>query len=222
MHRRSPSSVVAGLPRPPRARLHLPSSAASSSILHFAPSPPRGSSRQRQQATAATAPFPQPPSSTLARQHNSCPHRCSSALAFVTSKEKDSDLARRFDVLKSCAAAMDELEARFAALKGAAVGPEKDARVRLEDLGGESSEDEADEVDKVMRWAMDAACLDVAAAGADGKAKKRADDDKEEEEKGEKSSVSSEDDDDEDERLRLEMARKKMAKIKSKNKWFFL
>jgi len=48
---------------------------------------------------------------------------------------------------------MDELEAWFAALKGAAVGPEKETRVRLEDLGGESLEDEADEVDKVMRWA---------------------------------------------------------------------
>ncbi|XP_066351799.1 uncharacterized protein [Miscanthus floridulus] len=144
----------------------------------------------------------------------------------------DSDLARRFDALKSRAAApklkpagggMDELEARFAALKGAA-GPEKDTRVRLEDLGGDSSEDEADEVDKVMRWAMDAARLDVAAAGAGGKAKKRADDEEEEVEKDEKSSVSSEDDDDEeDERLRLEVARKKeMAKTKSKNKWFFL
>ncbi|EES13345.1 hypothetical protein BDA96_07G041000 [Sorghum bicolor] len=151
----------------------------------------------------------------------------------------DSDLARRFDALKSRAAApkptpagagagaavggMDELEARFAALKGAAAGPEKETRVRLEDLGGESSEDEADEVDKVMRWAMDAARLDVAAAGtAGGKAKKRADD--EEEEKDEKSSVSSEDEEeDEEERLRLEMARKKeMAKTKSKNKWFFL
>ena len=50
-----------------------------------------------------------------------------------------------------------------------------------------SSEDEADEVDKVMRWAMDAAWLDVAAAGtAGGKAKKHADD---VEEKDEKSSV---------------------------------
>lgn len=139
----------------------------------------------------------------------------------------DSDLARRFDALKSRAAAapkpkpagMDELEARFAALKGAA-GPEKDTRVRLEDLGGESSEDEADEVDKVMRWAMDAARLDVAAAGAGGKAKRA--DDEEEEEKDEKSSVSSEDEE-EDERLKLAMAGKKeMAKTKSKNKWFFL
>lgn len=148
----------------------------------------------------------------------------------------DDDLARRFDALKSRAAAapkqkpagagaaaggMDELEARFAALKGAA-GPEEEARVRLEDLGGESEEDEADEVDKMMRWAMDAARLDVAAAGAGGKAK-RADDD--EEEKDEKSSVSSEEDeDDDDERLQLEMARKRkeMAKSKPKNKWFFL
>lgn len=155
----------------------------------------------------------------------------------------DSDLARRFDALKSRAAApnpkppgagagaalggMDELEARFAALKGAA-GPEKDTRVRLEDLGGESSEDEADEVDKVMRWAMDAARLDVAAAGSGGQATKRADGDEEEEEKDEKSSVSSEDEDeDEDERLQVEMARKKemaktKTKTKSKNKWFFL
>lgn len=149
----------------------------------------------------------------------------------------DSDLARRFDALKSRAAApnpkaagagsalggMDELEARFAALKGAA-GPEKDTRVRLEDLVGESSEDEADEVDKMMRWAMDAARLDVAAAGSGGQATKRADGDEEEEEKDEKSSVSSEDED-EDERLQVEMARKKdmaKTKTKSKNKWFFL
>nr|CAB3479980.1 unnamed protein product [Digitaria exilis] len=159
----------------------------------------------------------------------------------------DDDLARRFDALKSrppapkpkpvggvaagaaaAAAAggdsgMNELEARFAALKGAA-GPEKDARVRLDDLGGESSEDEADEVDKVMRWAMDAARLDVATAGAAGdKAKNVAD--AEEEEKVEKNSVSSEeDDDDEDERLQMEMARKRkeMAKSKTKIKWFFL
>ncbi|PUZ50099.1 hypothetical protein GQ55_6G032600 [Panicum hallii var. hallii] len=147
----------------------------------------------------------------------------------------EDDLARRFDALKSRAAApkpkpagagaaapaaasgMDELEARFAALKGAA-GPEKEARVRLEDLGGESSEDEEDEVDKVMRWAMDAARLDVATAGAGDKAKRA----EAEEEKDDKSSVSSEDDD--DERLQLEMARKRkeMAKSKTKSKWFFL
>lgn len=155
----------------------------------------------------------------------------------------DSDLARRFDALKYRASAatnpkpagagagagaavggMDELEARFAALKGAAAGPEKDTRVRLEDLGGDSSEeDEADEVDKLMRWAMDAARLDVATAGAGGKVKKLAEED-EGEEKDEKSSVSSEDDEDEDGRLQLEMARRKkeMAKTKSKNKWFFL
>uniref|UniRef100_A0A804NN32 Uncharacterized protein n=1 Tax=Zea mays TaxID=4577 RepID=A0A804NN32_MAIZE len=82
----------------------------------------------------------------------------------------------------------------------------------------------ADEVDKVMRWAMDAARLDVAAAGSGGQATKRADGDEEEEEKDEKSSVSSEDED-EDERLQVEMARKKdmaKTKTKSKNKWFFL
>uniref|UniRef100_A0A0A9G730 Uncharacterized protein n=1 Tax=Arundo donax TaxID=35708 RepID=A0A0A9G730_ARUDO len=114
---------------------------------------------------------------------------------------------------------MEELEARFAALKGAAAGPEEKARVRLEDLGGESSEDE---VDKVMRWAMDAARLDVASPGVasgGGKAKRAEED---EEEKDEESSASGEDDDDE-ERLQLEMARKRkeMSKGKSKNKWFF-
>uniref|UniRef100_A0A0A9DAJ0 Uncharacterized protein n=1 Tax=Arundo donax TaxID=35708 RepID=A0A0A9DAJ0_ARUDO len=110
----------------------------------------------------------------------------------------DGDLARRFDALKSRAPApkpkpggagagagsggMEELEARFAALKGAAAGPEKEARVRLEDLGGESSENE-EEVNKLMRWAMDAARLDVETAGgvAGGDKAKHAE---EEEEKG--------------------------------------
>ncbi|CAO2186944.1 unnamed protein product [Urochloa humidicola] len=155
----------------------------------------------------------------------------------------ENDLARRFNALKSRAAApapkpagagaapaaggggMDELEARFAALKGAA-GPEKEVRVRLEDLGGESSEDEESEVDKVMRWAMDAARLDVATAGALAGGKgKRADAEEEAEEKDEKSSVSSEEDDDEEEeRMKMEMARKRkeMAKSKTKSKWFFL
>jgi len=152
----------------------------------------------------------------------------------------EDDLARRFDALKSRAAApkpggggavapagasgMDELEVRFAVLKGAA-GPEKEARVRLEDLGGESSEDEEDEVDKVMRWAMDAARLDVATAGAGaaGVKAKRAEAEEGEDKDDDKSSVSSEDDDD-DERLQLEMARKRkeMAKSKTKSKWFFL
>ncbi|CAO2176499.1 unnamed protein product [Urochloa humidicola] len=155
----------------------------------------------------------------------------------------EDDLARRFNALKSRAAApapksggagaaaaaagggggMDELEARFAALKGVAagVGSEKEARVKLEDLGGESSDEES-EVDKVMRWAMDAARLDVATAGAlAGDKGKPA-----EAEEDERSSVSSEDDDDEEEeeRMKLEMARKgkEMAKSKTKSKWFFL
>ncbi|GJN39676.1 hypothetical protein PR202_gb28809 [Eleusine coracana subsp. coracana] len=146
----------------------------------------------------------------------------------------EADLARRFDALKSrppapapkpagagAGGGMEELEERFAALKGAA-GPETETRVKLEDLGGDSSEDEEEEVDKLMRWAMDAARLDVATAGArvGGKAKRA---EEEEADKDEKSSVSSEDDDDEEERLELEMARKRkeMAKSKSKNKWFF-
>ncbi|XP_062191611.1 uncharacterized protein LOC133895369 [Phragmites australis] len=139
----------------------------------------------------------------------------------------DADLARRFDALKSRAppptkpagdgAGSGGLEARFAALKGAA-GPEKETRVRLEDLGWESE----DEVDKVMRWALDAARLDVATAGVGGgdKAKPA----EEEDDKDEKSSLSSEEDDDDDERLQLELARKrkeKMGKSKSKNRWFF-
>ncbi|TVT99826.1 hypothetical protein EJB05_54784, partial [Eragrostis curvula] len=149
----------------------------------------------------------------------------------------DDDLGRRFDALKSRPPApapkpagagagagsggMEELEARFAALKGAA-GPEKDSRVKLEDLGGESSEDEEEEVDKLMRWAMDAARLDVATAGAGAEDKAKRAEEEEEEAKDEKSSVSSDDEDDE-ERLELEMARKRkeMAKSKSKNKWFF-
>ncbi|CAL4996701.1 unnamed protein product [Urochloa decumbens] len=154
----------------------------------------------------------------------------------------EDDLARRFNALKSRAAApkpasagagapaggggMDELEARFAALKGATAGGSgKEARVRLEDLGGESSEDEESEVDKVMRWAMDAARLDVATAGALADDKRKRADAEEDEEKDEKSSVSSEDDDDdEEERMQMEMARKRkeMAKDKTKSKWFFL
>ncbi|CAL5004105.1 unnamed protein product [Urochloa decumbens] len=135
----------------------------------------------------------------------------------------EDDLARRFNALKSRAAApkpasagagapaggggMDELEARFAALKG------------------ESSEDEESEVDKVMRWAMDAARLDVATAGALADDKRKRADAEDDEEKDEKSSVSSEDDDDdEEERMQMEMARKRkeMAKDKTKSKWFFL
>ncbi|KAG8046487.1 hypothetical protein GUJ93_ZPchr0008g14161 [Zizania palustris] len=142
----------------------------------------------------------------------------------------DADLARRFDALRSrpqapkraddapsapsaAAAGMDELEARFAALKGAA-GPEKEARVRLEDLGGESDEDEDDEVEKLMRWAMDAARLDVATAGTADKAKPA----EEHEEKDEKSSASSQEDDDEDEEEKMEQERKKSKKLMSKNK----
>lgn len=155
----------------------------------------------------------------------------------------DADLARRFDALRShrpldpnpkqpdapsaaAAGGMDELEARFAALKGAA-GPEKETRVRLEDLGGESDEDEDDEVDKVMRWAMDAARLDVATAGA-GKAKSTKKDDEEEEEEKDQtsSSVSSEDEEEEEEeKLEKERERKRkemMSKNKSKTKWFSL
>jgi hypothetical protein len=108
---------------------------------------------------------------------------------------------------------MEELSA----LKGAA-GPEKEARVKLEDLGGESSEDEVEEVDKLMRGATDAARLDVATAGVGaGQKAKRA---KVEDEAGEDEKSS--EDDEEEERLELEMARRKeMAKSKSKNKWFF-
>ncbi|XP_003571492.2 uncharacterized protein LOC100836466 [Brachypodium distachyon] len=141
----------------------------------------------------------------------------------------DDDLARRFEALKTRppvpakqpAAGMDEAEARFAALKGApaAVGPE---RVWLEDLGDGESEDE---VEKVMRWAMDAARLDVATAGTggattgDGRTEG-----KEEEQEDDKSSVSSSEEEEEEERLELEMEKKRkemMSKNKSKNRWFF-
>jgi hypothetical protein len=111
---------------------------------------------------------------------------------------------------------MDEMEARFAALKGAAAGPEKETKVSLEDLGDESEEDE---VEKVMRWAMDAARLDVATAG--GGVTPSAEDKEEEEDK---SSASSEED--EEDRLELEMEKRKekemlSKKNKAKNRWFF-
>ncbi|KAM0920023.1 hypothetical protein ACQ4PT_007798 [Festuca glaucescens] len=141
----------------------------------------------------------------------------------------DDDLARRFDVLRSCppapkrpsaaspstAVGMDEMEARFAALKGAAAGPEKETKVRLEDLGDESEEDE---VEKVMRWAMDAAWLDVATAG--GGLTPSAEEKEEEEDK---SSASSEEDED---RLELEMENRKEKEMMSKknkanNRWYF-
>ncbi|KAE8786677.1 hypothetical protein D1007_39497 [Hordeum vulgare] len=151
----------------------------------------------------------------------------------------DDDLARRLDALRSrppapkrtdaapapAVGGMDEMEARFAALKGPAVCPEKETRVRLEDLGGES--DEEDEVEKVMRWAMDAARLDVATSG--GGASNAVDnledkssnaDDKEEEDK---SSTGSEED--EEERLELEEEKKRKEMMSKKNKaksrWFF-
>ncbi|KAM0875391.1 hypothetical protein ACQ4PT_036792 [Festuca glaucescens] len=139
----------------------------------------------------------------------------------------DDDLARRFDALRSrppapkrpaaaspsAAVGMDEMEARFAALKGAAAGSEKETKVRLEDLGDESEEDE---VEKVMRWGMDAARLDVATAG--GGVTLSADEKEEEEDK---SSASSEEDED-----RLEMKKRKekemlSKKNKAKNRWFF-
>ncbi|XP_047073452.1 uncharacterized protein LOC124682887 [Lolium rigidum] len=137
----------------------------------------------------------------------------------------DDDLARRFDALRSrppapkrpdaASPGMDEMEARFAALKGGAAGPEKETKVSLEDLGDESEEDE---VEKVMRWAMDAARLDVATAG--GGVTPSAEEEKEEEDK---SSASSEED--EEDRLELEMEKRKeemlSKKNKAKNRWFF-
>ncbi|VAI88057.1 unnamed protein product [Triticum turgidum subsp. durum] len=151
----------------------------------------------------------------------------------------DDDLARRLDALRSrpappkrpggaptpAAGGMDEMEARFAALKGAAVCPDKETRVRLEDLGGES--DEEDEVEKVMRWAMDAARLDVATAGggssnADHKEEEDKSSNAEDKEEEDKSSASSED---EEERLELEEKRKEKEMMSKKNKaksrWFF-
>ncbi|XP_037465650.1 uncharacterized protein LOC119337593 [Triticum dicoccoides] len=150
----------------------------------------------------------------------------------------DDDLARRLDALRSrpappkrprgaptpAAGGMDEMEARFAALKGAAVCPDKETRVRLEDLGGES--DEEDEVEKVMRWAMDAARLDVATAGggasnADHKEEEDKSSNAEDKEEEDKSSASSED---EEERLELEKRKEKemmSKKNKAKSRWFF-
>jgi hypothetical protein len=134
-----------------------------------------------------------------------------------TADPLDSDLARRFEALKSRApkpdragsGGMEELSARFAALKGAA-GPEKETRVKLEDLGGESSEDEEEEVDKLMRWATDAARLDVATAGVGAGEKARCAKVGNEADEDEKSSVSGEDDEEEEEeRLEMEMARKR-------------
>lgn len=150
----------------------------------------------------------------------------------------DDDLARRLDALRSRPPApkrpdaagsapapggMDEMEARFAALKGVAVCPDKETRVRLEDLGGESEEE--DEVEKVMRWAMDAARLDVATAGGGARNAEDKEEDKssnaEDKDEEDKSSASSEED--EEERLELEAKRKEMVskKNKAKNRWFF-
>jgi hypothetical protein len=140
----------------------------------------------------------------------------------------DDDLARRFDALRSrppapkrpsaaspsASVGMDEMEARFAALKGAAAGPEKETKVSLEDLGDESEEDE---VEKVMRWAMDAARLDVATAG--GGVTPRTEEKEEEEDK---SSASSEEEDEDSLELEMEKKRKEMMKKnKAKNRWFF-
>ncbi|XP_044439821.1 nucleolin [Triticum aestivum] len=152
----------------------------------------------------------------------------------------DDDLARRLDALRSRPAApkrpgaapapaaggMDEMEVRFAALKGAAVCPEKETRVRLEDLEGES--DEEDEVEKVMRWAMDAARLDVATAGsgasnADHKEEEDKSSNAEDKEEEEKSSASSEEDEEESLELKEEKKRKEIMskKNKAKSRWFF-
>jgi hypothetical protein len=114
---------------------------------------------------------------------------------------------------------MEELSA----LKGAA-GPEKEARVKLEDLGGESSEDEEEEVDKLMRWATDAARLDVRHGGRRGRRegkvrqggeRSRRGWEEQRERRGWRGGGGGEigDGDGQEE--------KEMATSKSKNKWFF-
>ncbi|KAH7683433.1 hypothetical protein IHE45_05G182800 [Dioscorea alata] len=145
----------------------------------------------------------------------------------VSDSSLDSDLARRFQALKSPTALApisskpregkgkpeneedadrrrilgDDLSARFAALKGCSseANQSPSQSKTMMEIGGSDAED--DEVEKVMRWAIDAARLDPS--------------------KGDK-----DDDDDDDDDVEVsddeEIARKERNKGKGKpKKWFF-
>lgn len=118
----------------------------------------------------------------------------------------DSDLARRFDALRSNPSVpslsnsdVDDLESRFAKLKG---GVGSDHGIGSVESGGISDEGTEDEVEKLMKWAMDAARLDQSSGKGTG----------EDEVDEIVSSESSDEEDDGDEK----------AKGKAqKKKWFF-
>ncbi|KAJ0988669.1 hypothetical protein J5N97_007025 [Dioscorea zingiberensis] len=148
----------------------------------------------------------------------------------VSDSSLDSDLARRFQALKSPPALAptaskaiiegrvepegeegkwrrslgDDLSARFAALKGCSSEANKESSQSktMMEIGGSDVED--DEVEKVMRWAVDAARLDPSRGDHD--------DDKD-------AGASDDEDGDEDEE---EPGREERSKGKGKpKKWFF-
>lgn len=123
----------------------------------------------------------------------------------------DPDLTRRFDALKSKPSVpsssnsdVDDLQSRFAKLKGGVGSGHGIASVGS---GGISEPGTEDEVEKVMQWAMDAARLDESSGKSTG-----------EDEVGE--IVSTESSDEEDEGDGKAKGKKAKAKAEKKN-WFF-
>ncbi|KAJ4774692.1 hypothetical protein LUZ62_058949 [Rhynchospora pubera] len=128
----------------------------------------------------------------------------------------DPDLTRRFDALRSkpsvpCSSNSDcdDLEARFAKLKGG-VGSEGGGGSVGSGGVGELGMEE-DEVEKVMKWAMDSVRLDQSSGKSTGEVEK-------EEEVGE--TVSSESQSSDDDEENEGNGKKEKAKAEKK-KWFF-
>lgn len=131
----------------------------------------------------------------------------------------DHDLTRRFDALKSkpsvpssSGSGVDDLESRFAKLKG---GVGSDHGIGSMGSGGASDGGGGDEVEKVMRWAMDAARLEQSGGKCTG-----------EDEEGQigSSSESSEEEDDEDWKAKEKGKGKGKENGKpkaEKKRWFF-
>ncbi|KAJ3690566.1 hypothetical protein LUZ61_019730 [Rhynchospora tenuis] len=132
----------------------------------------------------------------------------------------DSDLMLRFDALRSKPSVPnpsasnsdgDDLEARFAKLKG---GVGSDGGVGSvgngEGVGEESGME--DEVEKVMKWAMDSVRLDMSSGKSTGE------EDVSETVTSESESQSSDEEDEGDEKA---MGKKKVNAKAEKKKWFF-
>ncbi|KAJ4777165.1 hypothetical protein LUZ62_061422 [Rhynchospora pubera] len=131
----------------------------------------------------------------------------------------DPDLMRRFDALRSKPSVpsssnshCDDLEARFAKLKGGVGSEGGGGSVGSGGVGESGMEDE---VEKVMKWAMDSVRLDQSSGKSTGEVEEE-----KEEEVGETvtSSESESSDDDEENEGNGKMKEKAKAE---KKKWFF-